>query len=421
MRVVCSGVAFAALLLFTACPLSFELPDAGPTDAGSTDAGSPPDPTPVVVAHAGNDVLVPPGESVVLDAGASFALDGRPLSFRWSQLQGPPITLSDPAAKVTRFRAPADPTELLFQVTTRDGAESATDFVTIHVRDGTVDAPPFAIAGADLEAKTGQQITLDARDSWDRDGDPVSFEWYQLGVGDLTEPLTTEDRLTLTTPVDPGWMVLRLLVRDALLTSKDDIIIRVREPLTQNHPPEGEFSAPTAVDPGAVVVLFGTGTDPQDDPIRYVWRQLDGPRVELELDGRRARFIAPRRAASLAFQLVVSDSDLASAPLPIPVEVTTGQDNRAPLADAGADFEVEVSTPVTLDASGSSDPDQDPIVTYEWLQIGGTPVTPEGTPGQRFSFFAPDLPGELIFSLTVFDGVVQSTPDTVRVTVLPAP
>ena len=57
-------------------------------------------------ADAGRDQTVQPGAWVVLDGTGSSDEDGAIGSYRWKQLLGPPVTLSNPAAAVTTFTAP---------------------------------------------------------------------------------------------------------------------------------------------------------------------------------------------------------------------------------------------------------------------------------------------------------------------------
>lgn len=101
------------------------------------------------------------------------------------------------------------------------------------------------------------------------------------------------------------------------------------------------------------------------------------------------------------------------------IAVSTCPTGSPPIANAGADFSVdEGQSPVTLDGSGSSDPDSDPL-TYAWLQLSGTPVTLSDDTAEQPTFDAPmvALGGETLdFELTVTANGESAT-DTVTVTV----
>ena len=97
--------------------------------------------------------------------------------------------------------------------------------------------------------------------------------------------------------------------------------------------------------------------------------------------------------------------------------------NSAPTADAGADqTAVASAATVTLDGSGSTDPDSGDTLTYAWSQTAGTTVTLSSATAVQPTFSAPaltigDAATTLVFSLTVNDGTVDSTADTVSITI----
>jgi hypothetical protein len=93
--------------------------------------------------------------------------------------------------------------------------------------------------------------------------------------------------------------------------------------------------------------------------------------------------------------------------------------NRPPIADAGSDLTVNEAETVTLNGSGSTDPDGDPL-TYQWGQVAGTSVLLNAADPIRPTFSAPLVVagGEtLTFLLTVADGKGHQSDDFVNVTV----
>ena len=97
----------------------------------------------------------------------------------------------------------------------------------------------------------------------------------------------------------------------------------------------------------------------------------------------------------------------AAAAVPVP-------SNQPPVADAGDDQIVFINTPVTLDGSGSYDPDGDTL-TYHWTQIDQTPVILSDAYISKPSF-TPFSTGTYTFQLEVNDGEFSMS-DRVAITV----
>jgi hypothetical protein len=129
--------------------------------------------------------------------------------------------------------------------------------------------------------------------------------------------------------------------------------------------------------------------------------------------------------AMLTFQLTVSDGDaMASDTVAVAVQDVPAPGNQSPVANAGPDTTETEGTRVTLDGSGSVDPDGGPQpLSFLWVQVSGQPVPLAGTDTARPTFTAPpvrDGAHTLVFGLTVSDGALSAS-DTVNVVVQPLP
>lgn len=100
--------------------------------------------------------------------------------------------------------------------------------------------------------------------------------------------------------------------------------------------------------------------------------------------------------------------------------MTVPAQNRSPIAEAGTNQTVSSGSRVTLNGSGSNDPDGDPI-TYQWRQSSGIDVGLQCSTAQC-AFTAPDVTGDTItlaFELTVADSSGLFDSDTCLIEVTP--
>ncbi|MBI5135750.1 MAG: Ig-like domain-containing protein [Nitrospirae bacterium] len=196
-----------------------------------------------------------------------------------------------------------------------------------------------------------------------------------------------------------------------------------------SKPPTADAGLNRTATPGQIVTLDGSASVAPDGihpPDSHAWAQLSGPAVTLSATHTAVvTFTAPAAATDqvLVFELTVRGGG-ASATDPVTVVVLSGAaGNHAPLTDAGPDRPVEGGDPVTLDGSGTMDPDGD-AMTFSWVQTGGYPLPAGALSGAGTAtagFTAPRLPkgDTLTFALTAGDGTA-SAGDTVAIGVRPA-
>lgn len=183
--------------------------------------------------------------------------------------------------------------------------------------------------------------------------------------------------------------------------------------------------APATAAVGDVVTLESDVIDRGDGDLAFLWHQASGVPVRLATSTERSSsFTVPDAAAGtrLVVELVISDhlnsSDPASATISI---VGSNKPNNAPIAVPGGAVTVLSGAAVTLDGTGSHDPDNE-LLTYSWQQIAGADkAILTGADTARVTLTAPKVTRTqpLTIRLTVTDPQGATGSAAVTVTVEP--
>jgi hypothetical protein len=136
---------------------------------------------------------------------------------------------------------------------------------------------PVAVAGEDQEVNVGQMVMFGASDSYDPDGDPLSYSWdFDDSNGIQSESILIAPRHTYD---EPGFYLVTLTVSDGLLNSTDDIMVKVNP----NMPPIIDLGPDLEV---AVLETFYLDTrnvsDPNMDALEYSWDFDDSDGIQVD-------------------------------------------------------------------------------------------------------------------------------------------
>jgi hypothetical protein len=275
---------------------------------------------------------------------------------------------------------------------------------------------PIANAGSDEMAAVGTAITLDGSASEGPSGAPVSYQWTLTSKPSGSTAFltgTTSVRPTFTPDVAGAYTATLVVQANGVASQPDSVSVTCS---TGNIAPRANAGPDRSAAPNGSITLDGTASrDPNNTALTYSWRIVTQPSSSNPVLSNATTATPTFRAdvpGVYTVALTVSDGSLTSAADQANITVATG--NLPPVANAGPDQTVTAGQLVTLDGTGSSDPNGDPL-TYSWCLRGkpqGSMATLSGANTARPTF-TPDIAGSYVFCLTVNDGQAGSSSDSV--------
>jgi hypothetical protein len=237
-------------------------------------------------ADAGPDQKMLEETTVTLDGSNSSDPDDGIASYRWKQVAGPSISLSNPQAVQPTFTTPSvagnKSTSLKFELTVTDfGGLKDTDTTVVNVT-GDND-PPTADAGPDQNVDEETTVTLDGSNSFDPDDGIASYQWKQIAGPSVSLSNPQAVQPTFLAPnvgSDGVSFTFELTVTDfSNLQSTDTTIVNV---IWLNDPPAANAGVDQTVLEKSTVTLDGSNSsDPDDGIASYRWKQVSGQSVTL--------------------------------------------------------------------------------------------------------------------------------------------
>lgn len=345
---------------------------------------------PTAEAGEGREAAV--GETVRLDGGASYDIDGKIAQWRWTFGDGDG---SDQPAVDHAFTAPGV-YEARLTVTDDAGVANSSASDTLRI---TVNAPPVPVSTQpERPIAVGEVTRFDATRSSDPDGEILAYQWA-FGDGAMAEGPVVEYAYAA-----PGIYEVRLTVRDDSATLSDTVetgfqVVVSAAPVADAGPDQLVTASEVAFDGGG-------SSDADGEITSWEWTFGDGATGS----GRTVRHAY---ADPGTYEVGLTVRDDSGAPLNVARDTAIVRINQSPIADAGPDLVAAPGQELTFDGRGSVDPDGT-VQTYHWRFGDGGEA--EG-PQVRHGF---DTPGHYRVELTVRDDTGQEAAfdvDEARVTV----
>ncbi|MBI3186024.1 MAG: PKD domain-containing protein [Myxococcales bacterium] len=376
------------------------------------------------VANAGSNFVAPIGTAAALDGSASYDPEGMTLTYAWSftsKPTGSAATLTGANTVSPSFTPDVSGIYRIKLVVTDMGMkQSAPALVEVTAFDPN--GTPVANAGPSFTAPIGKVVNLNGSASYDPENQALTYEWTFVSIPTgSTSILTGASTATPSfTPDKLGMYRVKLVVTDTGGKSSTPAVVDITV-IDPNQPPVAVAGNDLEAAINVAVSMNGSASyDPEGTALAFAWSFISvptGSTATLTGAGSATPSFTPDRLGIYRIRLVVTDFEGKSS-APAFLEVLVFDPNQAPTANAGSNFTAPKGKLVTLNGTGSFDP-EGTTLTYAWSFISiptGSTATLSGAATDTVTF-TPDLVGIYRVKLVVTDaGGKSSSPATVDIT-----
>ncbi|MBE0127670.1 glycosyl hydrolase family 18 protein [Citrobacter amalonaticus] len=234
---------------------------------------------PVVTNHApiasATDLSVTGPATVTLDGSASSDPDGDAITWKWTQISGPSVTISNSTKAKASFNVAAVTSDqtLVFRLTVTDakGLKNAIDVQVVN-KAPKANQAPVVNQMESVTLQSGDNHSLHAQ-ATDPDGDALTYAWSVPADMQATGTNTANVNITAPEVSSDSTYTLGVVVSDGKTSVQSDVqVVVTPKPAEEGTPPSDEGTTPsdegtTPSDEGTTPSDEGTSTGSCDTPV----------------------------------------------------------------------------------------------------------------------------------------------------------
>jgi dienelactone hydrolase len=186
------------------------------------------------VVDAGNDRVVRLPVTSVTIVGEGKSRGGKIASYQWTQISGPPSTLTNSTSARLKVANVSSGTRVYRLKVTDENGKTSADDVTVKFN-----YPPVSDAGADMSVKLPKSSVVLHGSGSDKDG-TITYQWSRVS-GPLASIANSGNKALSVSDLTSGVYVFKLAVTDNIgIQSIDYVTVRV---LPENSSASGRIAA----------------------------------------------------------------------------------------------------------------------------------------------------------------------------------
>jgi hypothetical protein len=391
-------------------PFNGTAPDMGYAEtAGSGGGGSNVPPT----ANAGPDQTITLPTSTVSLTGTGTDSDGTIASYLWTKTAGPTAgTITNSSSASTTVTGLVQGTYTFqLQVTDNLGA-TGTDTMNVVVNQTTATATSYTFTGPTGgmvgTASTNFTITPNAAYTG-----TVTIAISGGGLSSVTKTFSNSSAAqTFTITPTAGGAITLTPTSSPALTNPTALSYFANQAPVVNAGLDKTITLPVNN-----VSLTATATDPNGDPMTYLWTKVSGPASgTIVTPTALTTSITGLTQGTYTFWMTATDSRGAQGADQVVVTVNGAVGNASPVANAGPDQTITLPTS-TVSLTGTGTDSDGTIASYLWTKTAGPTAGTITNSSSASTTVTGLVQGTYTFQLQVTDNLGATGTDTMNVVV----